>query len=108
MDREGLLTICKLMGKALSKIWPSYTFTVETSLLSRSRQIRIHTTSRILNEDEFNSTQGWIDNIEEVRGLVFEVIIHPSRLTHQYIDETFDGVISRLLEEITLIESVED
>tara|TARA_Y100001973_G_scaffold105826_1_gene180513 strand:+ start:1329 stop:1634 length:306 start_codon:yes stop_codon:yes gene_type:complete len=101
MDREGLLTICKLMGEALSKIWPSYTFTVETSLLSRSRRIRIHTTSRIINEDDF-------DAIEEVRGLVFEVIIHPSRLTHQYIDETFDDVVSRLLEEITLIESVED
>ncbi len=101
MDREGLLTICKLMGMALSKIWPFYTFTVESSLLSRSRQIRIHTTSRIINENDF-------DAIEEVRGLVFEVIVHPSRLTHQYIDETFDAVISRLLEEITLIESVED
>lgn len=101
MDREGLLTICKLMGKALSKIWPSYTFTVESSLLSRSRQIRIHTTSRIINEDDFDASV-------EVRGLVFEVIVHPSRLTHQYIDETFDDVVSRLLEEITLIESVED
>ena len=101
MDREGLLAICKLMGKALSKIWPSYTFTVESSLLSRSRQIRIHTTSRIINEDDFDASV-------EVRGLVFEVIVHPSRLTHQYIDETFDDVVSRLLEEITLIESVED
>ena len=108
MDREGLMTVCKLMGKALSKIWPFYTFTVESSLLSRSRQIRIHTTSRILNEDEFNSTQGWIDGVKEVKGLVLEVIVHPSRLTHQYIDETFDAVVSRLLEEITLIESVED
>mgnify|MGYP003152665665 CR=1 FL=1 len=101
MDREGLITVCKLMEKALSKIWPFYTFTVEYSLLSRSRQIRIHTTSRIINEDDFDATV-------EVRGLVFEVLIHPSRLTSQYIDETFDDVVSRLLEEITLIESVED
>jgi hypothetical protein len=98
MDREGLLAICKLMEKALSKIWPSYNFTVESSLLSK--RIKVHTTSRILIEN-------YHEDIGDVTSLLFEIIIHPSRMKLEHISDTLDDVISKVLEQVTLIESVE-
>lgn len=99
MDREGLLVACRLLEAALCKLWPCYNFTVESSLLSK--RIKVHTTSRVLIEN-------YHEGIGDVTSLLFEVIIHPSRMTLEHIVDTFDDVVSRLLEEVTLIESVED
>ena len=99
MDREGLFVACRLLEAALCKIWPSYNFKVESSL--RSKRIKVHTTSRILIED-------YHEGIGDVTSLLFEVIIHPSRMTLEHINDTLDNVISKVLERVTLIENVED
>jgi hypothetical protein len=99
VDREGLFVACRLLEAALGKIWPSYNFRVESSLLSK--RVKVHTTSRILIEN-------YHEGIGDVASLLFEVIIHPSRLKLEHIEDTLEDIITKVLERVTLIESVED
>ena len=106
MDKEGIDTITILFELSLKRRWPQYEFAVETALVPSNKRIQVKVASQRTLLEHFSDYEGAKDI--QSGYCCFYITLHPSKLTLEKIEDTYNCVERKILHQQIILESVED